>query len=65
MGNNQDVYISVYAKYLYSHESRDPVELIELSAPYAYLPGISLDRITFDHGDYAITKDSTKKAQLL
>ena len=61
-GYSKTVNLAVYAKYLYNLGLNKPVELLEVSAPYAYISGISMDRITFDHGDYDITRNSTTKS---
>lgn len=67
--NNADywksVNIVVYAKYLYNTATHKLVELIEITAPYAYIPGVGEDRTSFDHGDYAITKESTTKSSVV
>jgi hypothetical protein len=64
-GYSKTVNIVVYAKYLYNNGLKEPVELVEITAPYAYIPGISTDRTTFDCGDYAITKNSTTKSTVV
>ena len=62
---SQKVTIAVYAKYVYNLEIKKAIELVEISAPYAYIPGVSIDNLTFDHGDYAITKNSSTQSSVV
>lgn len=53
------VYIAAEVKYVYSYELGRNVTIEDIYSAYAYIPGISADNITFDHGDYNIQHDNT------
>lgn len=56
---SKTVYIAAEVRYVYSYELGRNVTIEDIYAPYAYIPGISADNITFDHGNYDIQHDNT------
>lgn len=61
----KNVNIGVYASYLYDRTNKEYLELLSISSPYAYIPGISSDNFTFDHGDYTIEKNSSAMSSVI
>lgn len=61
-GYTQQVKIVVTIRYIYNRALGRAVTIEEVLAPYAYMPGISTDDMTFDHGNYAIQMNGTTSA---
>lgn len=60
------VKIAAYVAYVYNVVTGEPVEILEISAPYAFIDikNFSIDYVDFDHGDYRIKLHSTTKGSI-
>lgn len=47
---------------IYNKVTGEAVSIENITAPYAYMPGVSSDTVDFDHGDYAIEMNGSSSA---